>query len=107
MNRDRLAFVLILALGASLRLIHLTGPITDAHAFRQLDTLAMARNIHERGFIPFDPRVDWGGRDGYLEAECPLVPALIALLYRLFGVHEVIGRLVVIGFALGLIWAVY
>ncbi len=30
-------------------------------------------------FLPFDPQVDWGGRHGYLEAECPLIPALIAV----------------------------
>lgn len=106
-DRDRLALVLILALGASLRFFHLTDPFVDAHAWRQLDTAAMARNFHEGSFIPFDPQVDWGGRAGYLEAEFPLVPGIIAVFYRIFGLHEVIGRLVVIAFALGLIWAVY
>ena len=48
-----------------------------------------------------------GGRNGYLEAEFPLVPALIAVLYRLFGLHEILGRLLVIATALGLIRCVY
>ena len=72
------AFFCILALGAALRLYHVTAPFLDAHAWRQLDTAAMARNFYEGPFFPLDPRVDWGGRSGYLEAEFPLVPAVIA-----------------------------
>jgi hypothetical protein len=101
------AFFCILALGAALRLYHVTAPFLDAHAWRQLDTAAMARNFYEGPFFPLDPRVDWGGRNGYLEAEFPLVQAVIAVLYRLFGLHEILGRLLVIATALGLIWCVY
>jgi len=65
----------------------------------------MARNFYETSFIPFDPQVDWGGRYGYLEAECPLIPALIALVYHVTGVHETVGRIIIIAFSLGLVWA--
>lgn len=106
-NRDRLALLLILAFGAALRLFHLTAPFVDAHAWRQLDTAAMARNFHEGSFIPFDPQVDWGGRHGYLEAEFPLIPAIIAVVYKVVGLHEIAGRAVVIAFSLALIWATY
>jgi 4-amino-4-deoxy-L-arabinose transferase-like glycosyltransferase len=104
---DRTTFLLILAFGAALRLFHLTAPFVDTHAWRQLDTAAMARNFYEDGFVPFDPQVDWGGRHGYLEAECPLIPALIALVYHVTGVHETVGRVIIIAFSLGLIWATY
>ena len=67
----------------------------------------MARNFYEGSFIPFDPQVDWGGQDGYLEAEFPLVPAVIAVVYRVAGLHETLARLVIILTSLGLIWAVY
>jgi hypothetical protein len=67
----------------------------------------MARNFYEDGFIPFDPQVDWGGRHGYLEAECPLIPALVAVVYHVTGLHETVGRLIIIGFSLGLIGATY
>jgi 4-amino-4-deoxy-L-arabinose transferase-like glycosyltransferase len=106
-DRDRLALVLILALGAALRLFHVDAAFLDSHAWRQLDTAAMARNFYEGSFVPFDPQVDWGGRQGYLEAEFPLVPAVIALAYRFAGPHEILGRLVIIATSLGLIWAVY
>ena len=106
-DRNRLALVLILALGAALRLFHLDAPFLDSHAWRQLDTAAMARNFYEGSFFPFDPQVDWGGKDGYLEAEFPLVPAAIAVVYRVAGLHETLARLVIILTSLGLIWAVY
>jgi 4-amino-4-deoxy-L-arabinose transferase-like glycosyltransferase len=106
-DRDRLALVLILALGAALRLFHLDAPFLDSHAWRQLDTAAMARNFYEGSFMPFDPQVDWGGKDGYLEAEFPLVPAVIAVVYRVAGLHETLARLVIVITSLGLIWAVY
>jgi 4-amino-4-deoxy-L-arabinose transferase-like glycosyltransferase len=57
--------------------------------------------------FPSIPRLTGGGRHGYLEAECPLIPALIALVYHITGVHETVGRLIIIAFALGLIWATY
>jgi 4-amino-4-deoxy-L-arabinose transferase-like glycosyltransferase len=106
-DRDRLALVLILALGTSLRLFHLDAAFLDTHAWRQLDTAAMARNFYEGSFIPFDPQVDWGGRQGYLEAEFPLVPAVIAVVYRVAGLHETLARLVIVLTSVGLIWAVY
>ncbi len=106
-NRDRVALLLILAFATALRLFHFTAPFVDAHAWRQLDTAAMARNFYEGSFFPFDPQVDWGGRYGYLEAEFPLIPALIAVAYRLFGLHEIAGRIIVITFSLALVWATY
>src|SRR5262245_16183335 len=106
-DRDRVALLLILAFAVSLRLFHITAPFTDLHAWRQLDTVGMARNFYEGSFWPFDPQVDWGGRHGYLEAECPLVPALIAVVYRIVGPHEIVGRLIIIAFSTGLVWATY
>ena len=73
-DRHRVAFMLILAFAASLRLFHLTAPITDLHAWRQLDTLAMARNFYEGSFWPFDPgelgRPPWLPRSGVSTHSC-------------------------------------
>src|SRR3954462_9976652 len=104
-DRDRVALVLILAFALCLRLFHLTAPFTDWHACRQLDTVGMARAFHEGSFWPFDPQVNWGGASGYIEAECPLIPALIAVVYRNVGPYEIAGRLIIIAFSLGLVWA--
>lgn len=51
---------------------------------------------------PFYPRIDWrGDGPGYAEMEFPLFPWTIAILYKLFGVHEVFGRLLSYVFAIG------
>ena len=47
----------------------------------------------------FYPQVDWGGRDGYVESEFPLVPALAAGLYEVFGPLDYLGRLVAMVFS--------
>jgi len=106
MLRDR-ALLLILAFAAGLRCFYLTAPFTDWHAWRAIDTVVMARNFYEGSFWPFDPEVNWGGRHGYLEAECPLIPALIAVVYRIVGPHEIAARLIIIAFSLALVWATY
>ena len=67
----------------------------------------MARNFFETSFVPFDPQVDWGGPRGYLEAEFPLIPALVAIAYHVGGPREILGRVIIIAFSLGLIWAVH
>ena len=67
----------------------------------------MARDFYEGSFWPFDPEVNWGGPHGYVEAECPLIPALIAVVYRIVGLHEIAGRLIIIAFSIGLVWATY
>src|SRR6185503_20740291 len=108
MNRsDRLAVGLILALGIALRLYHVTDPFLDQHRWRQVDTAAIARNFYEGSLNPFSPKVDWGGPNGLVETEFPLVPWVTAVLYRAFGFHEVLGRLPVIAFSVALIIAVY
>ncbi|MBV9278267.1 MAG: glycosyltransferase family 39 protein, partial [Candidatus Eremiobacteraeota bacterium] len=37
----------------------------------------------------------------YVELELQIVPFLMAVLYRIFGIHEIFGRLISIGFGLG------
>jgi 4-amino-4-deoxy-L-arabinose transferase-like glycosyltransferase len=107
MRRETLSILLILALAAALRTLYLSNPYLDAHGWRQVDTAAIARNFYEGSLNPFAPRVDWGGADGRVETEFPLVPLMAALAGRVFGFTDVIARLPVIGFALGLILAVY
>lgn len=97
----------MLVVGLALRLLYLSSPYLDAHGWRQVDTAAIARNFYEGSLNPLYPRVDWGGADGRVEAEFPLVPWIVALAARLFGFHDWLGRLVVVAFSLGLIWAVY
>ncbi|WP_216905042.1 glycosyltransferase family 39 protein [Synechococcus sp. CCY 9618] len=82
-----------LLIGAALRLVQIQAPVLGIHSWRQADTAAMARNFAEQGMRFWLPQIDWGGTgSGVVEAEFPLYPYGVALLYRLFGVHEWLAR---------------
>ena len=104
---DILLLVVIVLLGATLRLLWIESPLLDAHRWRQTDTAAIARNLYEHRFNVFYPQVDWGGRLGYVESEFPLVPAIAAGLYEVFGPQDYLGRVVVMVFSTATIVAIY
>ena len=82
-----------LLVGAVLRLVHLTMPVVGVHSWRQADTAAMARHFAQGDMLLWLPQIDWAGASpGYVESEFPLYPSLLAGLYRLFGLHEWLGR---------------
>lgn len=100
-------------------LVHLPGitsPLLDYHAHRQTQTASMSRNFVRHGmnfFQPmldargrpqraeteFQPMLDASGRPKRAETEFPLYSYLVAVLYRVFGTHDIIGRLVSCMFA--------
>jgi 4-amino-4-deoxy-L-arabinose transferase-like glycosyltransferase len=107
-RRLELAFLFIIVLvGAGLRLLWIQAPLVDAHRWRQADTAGIARSLYEDRFDPFHPQVNWGGRRGYVESEFPLLPALAAGLYHLFGEQEYLGRMVVMVFSTVMIVAIF
>jgi 4-amino-4-deoxy-L-arabinose transferase-like glycosyltransferase len=91
----------------ALRLLYITAPLLDAHRWRQVDTASIARTFYEERFNPLRPEVNWGGSHGAVESEFPLLPALAAILYTLFGPHEMWGRLIVVAFSVGSVWLTY
>ena len=91
----------------ALRLLYITAPLLDAHRWRQVDTAAIARTFYEERFNPLRPEANWGGAQGAVESEFPLLPALAAALYTAFGPNEVWGRLVVVAFSLASVWLTY
>ncbi|GAC1498888.1 MAG: glycosyltransferase family 39 protein [Vulcanimicrobiaceae bacterium] len=102
------ALAAILVLGLVLRLRGIHDPILDHPGWRQGDTAAIARSFATRDFNPFHPQVDYNGPPpNYVELELQIVPWLAACAYKLFGVHEIFGRLVSIGFSLGTVAVLY
>jgi hypothetical protein len=92
----------IVLLGLALRLKGVHDPILDHPGWRQGDTAAIARNFATLDYNPFHPQTDYDGPPpNYVELELQIVPFLAATLYKIFGVHEVFGRLISIGFSLG------
>jgi hypothetical protein len=68
----------------------------------------ITRNLYREGMNLWSPRVDfiWQETDS-LVLEFPLYNAIVALLYKIFGLHEIIGRLVSIAFATGATYFLY
>jgi len=77
-------------------LVHIPGitsPLLDYHAHRQCQTASMARNYVRHGMHFLQPEIDSAGIPRRAGTEFPLYAYLIALLYRVFGLHEILGRL--------------
>ncbi len=99
--------VLLLLVAAGLRLQYITAPLLDAHRWRQVDTAAVARAFYEGPMNPLKPEANWGGAHGYVESEFPLLSLVVSICYKLFGVTETWGRLVVVFFSLTTVALVY
>ncbi|MDQ6944635.1 MAG: glycosyltransferase family 39 protein, partial [Candidatus Eremiobacteraeota bacterium] len=92
------------AIGALLRLKGIHDPIFDHPGWRQGDTSAIARNFAQLQYNIFFPQTDYNGPPpNYVELELQIVPFLAATLYKLVGVHEVIGRLISLAFGIATI----
>ena len=92
----------VLAIALALRLHGITNPIMDHPGWRQGDTAAIARNFAQRKFDIMYPQTTYNGPPpNYVELELQIVPFLAASLYKIFGVHEVFGRLITLAFSLG------
>jgi len=101
-TKRALIIFFIIAFGVGLRLYNLRAPLLDNDSWRQTDTAAIALNFYRNGMNIFYPQVDWGGNTpGYCETEFQLVPYLVALMYKLLGVHDYFGRLISVLFSLG------
>ncbi len=97
----------LLSLALSVRIYNITAPLIGVHSWRQSDTAAMSRNFDANGLNLFYPQIDWGGLPGYCETEFPIYSFIVALLYRIFGVHDSLGRLLSVACFLVTIYFLY
>ena len=98
----RVALGAVLLLGLLLRLKGIHNPILDHPGWRQGDTASIAKNFATLQYNIFYPQTNYNGPPpNYVELELQIVPFLAATLYKIAGVHEVIGRLITIAFSLG------
>jgi len=96
------ALGVVLLLGFALRLRGIHAPILDHPGWRQGDTAAIARNFATLDMNPLHPQTDYDGPPpNYVELELQIVPYLAAILYKIFGMHEIFGRTISIAFSLG------
>jgi len=99
-QRVILAFIILSAL--ALRLWGVTNPLADFHEFRQTYTALFAKFFYLKGMHILSPDI---GVINYLNvSEFQLYPFIVALLYKIFGLHDIIGRLVSIFFSCLSVW---
>jgi len=97
LTQRRLLLASYLALAALLRSVDAWRPIDGStwEQWRETDVGAMARNFYREDMNILHPRIDWrGDGPGLVESEFPLYPWTVAVLYRVFGYHEEVARLV-------------
>lgn len=95
-----LLFLIVIA-AVALRVPDLWRPI-NTDSWREADIGSISRNFATESFDPLCPRIDWRGETaGCTEMELPAYPFAIATTYKLFGIHEQIGRIWALLFSLG------
>lgn len=106
--RIDLWFVLTLVVGLTLRCQHIALPIAEAHSWRQITNLDIARNFTELSGNILYPQVSWGGpRDAFVSMEFPLLQWLAGMLFHVFANQELVGRILAIAFSMGTLIAIY
>lgn len=99
-----LGLTAIVLVGLVLRLYGIHNPVLDHPGWRQGDTAAIARNFARLQFNIMYPQTMYNGPSpNYVELELQIAPFIAATLYKVFGIHEVFGRLVSMAFGLGTI----
>lgn len=97
----------IVILACALRAYRLDVPFVDAHSWRQVTNADIAR-LWAEGTIDFlYPSVSWGGPDGRLGLEFPLLHLLMALAWKVVGVSNAVGRAVPAVFSVATVWFTY
>lgn len=99
--------MLIMLLAVALRLKGIHSPILDHPGWRQGDTASIARNFALLQYNILAPQTTYNGAPPhYVELELQIVPFLAATLYRIFGIHEIFGRLITIVFSVATVGVV-
>jgi 4-amino-4-deoxy-L-arabinose transferase-like glycosyltransferase len=100
--------ILILALIFVIRIPHMTHNPYEYDSWRQSDTEAIARNFVEHRFNIFFPQLNYDGPlPNYVQLEFQITTFIIAILYKMFGYHYVLARIVPILFFMGSAYYMY
>jgi len=106
--KGRMALWLILLLALAARLYSVNAPLTDGGQERQTQVAMIARNLYRDNLNMLYPRMDTSAPEaGYTMLEFPIQSALMAIIYYLVGVQDIVGRLITIAFSLASIVLMY
>lgn len=87
--------LVVVVVGIGVRIAYVDRPLDHRMLtpWRPADYIQVARNFYRDGMNIFYPSIDWrGDTPGYAEMEFPVLPWVGALLYRVFGYHEALLR---------------
>lgn len=94
------ALFAIVLVAIALRLKGIHNPILDHPNWRQGDTASIARNFALLKYNILYPQTNYDGPPpNYVELELQIIPFLAASLYKIFGVHVIVGRLLTLAFS--------
>jgi 4-amino-4-deoxy-L-arabinose transferase-like glycosyltransferase len=108
LSREVWITVLILLFLFCLRIPYINSSPYEYDAWRQSDTESIARNFLESRFNIFFPQLNYQGPlPNYVQLELQIVPTIIAVLYKCFGYHYFLARMVPVLLFLGSSFFVY
>ncbi|MCK9401184.1 MAG: glycosyltransferase family 39 protein [Bacteroidales bacterium] len=96
-NKADIFFVILLLSISLLYNYHniLTHRPYSTHLWRQADCLSITMNYYMENRNFLEPAIHWvGEKDGKTVSECPLIYYSVAQLWKVFGYHEFIFRLI-------------
>lgn len=102
-----LAIFLIVLLALAFRLYRIDFPLVDGHSWRQITNADIARHYAEGSLNLFEPRVSWGGLNGIVGMEFPLLQYVTGLLWIVTSELHWVARMVSVGFSLTGVVAIY
>lgn len=102
-----ITIVLILLLAVAFRLYRVDVELIDAHSWRQVTNADITRHFSEGIMNPFMPRVSWGGLNGAVGMEFPLLHYVTATIWRISGERAISARLVTTAFSVVSVWLIY
>ncbi|NMC36060.1 glycosyltransferase family 39 protein [Candidatus Beckwithbacteria bacterium] len=101
-----LVLVFLFVLAFIPRLYKIDNPIADWHSWRQSDTAAVARDMAQNGINLLYPKAHnylpmngLPNPERYFLNEFPVYNAIVAILYKMFGINTIYARLVSVFFA--------
>jgi 4-amino-4-deoxy-L-arabinose transferase-like glycosyltransferase len=104
----KFTLVVVLLIAAGLRVEKIDQPYIGSFAWREASTAMMADNFHKGNWNIFYPEVSWGGAGpNYQGREFQTTTYLAALIYKVFGKQEWIGRGIALVFGVWGIYALY
>ncbi len=107
-GKDKKVLLWIILVAVVVRLVCINSLLLDCHSFRQAITAMTSRNICRGDGNLFMPLRDDGGAKRIIaNGEFPVYQYTVAVFYKIFGVHEIIGRLVNVFFSVLSIFFLY